>query len=79
MDPCAKDVHPVRELKSKAKNYEEWRRGSFVPIKSQLRSLKSLGFKFPDGVKVKKSKKEKTGPSNRFNPDDFPDFTPGRK
>ena len=75
----AKDVYPVRRLKSQQQKYEEWKRGAFVPVASQLKSLKSLRFKFPDGVKVKKSKKEKTGPSNRFNPDDFLDFTPGRE
>ena len=57
----AKDVYPVRRLKSQQKKYEEWKRGAFVPIESQLKSLKSLGFKFPDGVKVKKSKAEKNG------------------
>ena len=56
-----KDVYPVRRLKSHHQMYEEWKRWAFVPVASQLNSLKSLGFKFPDGVKVKKSKKEKTG------------------
>ena len=75
----AKDVYPVRKLKSQQKKYEDWKRGLFVPIASQLKSLQGLGFKFTDGVKMKKLKKEKTDPSNRFNPDDFPDFTPGRE
>ena len=79
----AKDVYPVRRLKSQQQKYEEWKRGAYVPVASQLKSLKSLRFKFPDGVKVcvkvKKSKKVKTSPSNLFNPDDFPDFTPGRE
>ena len=51
----AKDVYPVRKLKSQQKKYEDWKRGVFIPIASQLKSLQGLEFKFSDGVKVKKS------------------------
>ena len=59
--------------------YDDWKRGVFVLILSQLISLQAFGFKFPDGVKLKKLKKEKTNASNRFNPQEFLDFTPGRE
>ena len=71
---CKKTKEPAEEV---------WRlEEGFIPSNCnsiQLKSLQGLGFKFTDGVKMKKLKKEKTDPSNRFNPDDFPDFTPGRE
>ena len=75
----AKEVYPIKQLERMNQRYEDWKRGAFVPIPSQLKSMKALGFKFPDNVKLKKSKNEKTDDSNRFNPKDFPDFTPGRE
>ena len=62
----AKEVYPIKQLETQ--NYEDWKRGVFVPIPSQLKSLQALGFKFPDGVKLKKSKQEETTVSKNFNP-----------
>ena len=72
------EIQIYRETEIQGSGIQRYR-DTGIHIASQLKTLKSLGFKFPDGVKVKKSKKEKTGPSNRFNPNDFPDFRPGKE
>jgi hypothetical protein len=67
-----------RRLVVLALDYLNWLKGEWVMTPSQLHSRQKAGYVFPKDVKVVKSKDDKSTPEDRFRPEDFPDFVPGK-
>jgi len=74
----AKEVYIEKQISSHYQKYVDWLVGDFAPIASQLKTLTAFGFVFPQNIQLKKTKREKMLEMNRFNPKNFPGFTPGK-
>ena len=74
----AKDVYVDKQMSSHYQKYVDWLAGDFAPIACQLKTLSAVGFVFPPNIRLKNTKGEKMSEKNRFNPQEFPGFTPGR-
>ena len=72
-------VHVDKQMKSQYKNYADWLAGKFVPVSSQLDTLTAAGFVFPKNTRLNSRKGKKVTEQNRFNHQEFPGFTPGRR
>ena len=78
LNKLGKDVYVDKHMSSHHKKYTDWLAGDFALIPSQLKTLKALGFVFPDNIRLNSKKGGNMSEQNRFNPQEFPEFTPGR-
>jgi len=73
MEECKRRT-AIREFR----DYVKWLKGEWVMTSSQLNARQKAGYVFPEEVKIISSKDEKSRPEDRFHPDDFPHFVPGK-
>jgi hypothetical protein len=72
------EVFIVRRFQKEHWRYISWLEGTGAPTEAQQRTLIKSGFVFPPGMRFKANKTTRLLDQERFYPEEFPTFCPGK-
>jgi hypothetical protein len=72
------EIFNIRREQKEHWRYVGWLKGEGAPTESQQRTLIKSGFVFPSNMRFKINKMAKLQEQERFIPEEFPNFKPGK-